>query len=103
MRFHKGNADIIKPFALKQEDGTTVIDITTYTVTWVWIDRDGNQPTGSPITGNKTTPTSGEVEFTIPSTMLASKAKYRTFINLATGGYNEDLDPFNVEVVEGTG
>ena len=102
MRFYKGNADIIKPFALVQNDGVTPVDITGFTMTWTWKTRDDTQPTGSPITGTITDAPNGKVEFEIPSTMLASIEKYITFINASLAGYDEDFKPINVQVIKGS-
>jgi len=102
MRFYKGNADIIKPFALVQNDGVTPVDITGFTMKWFWLDREDVQPSGSPITGSITDAPNGKVEFTIPATMLASIGKYITYINANLATYNEDFKPINVQVVEGS-
>jgi hypothetical protein len=102
MKFHKGNADIIKPFKLVQNDKTTPVDITGFTMTWTWKTREDTQPSGSPITGTITDAPNGLVEFKIPSTMLASEEKYVSYINAEGGLYNEDFKPINVQVVEGS-
>jgi hypothetical protein len=102
MRFYKGNEGVIKPFKLVKNDKTTAVDLTNLTVTWTWIDRDGNQPTGSPITGNVTDAVNGLVEFSIPATVLSTVGKYRSFINASGIGYNEDFKPINVQVVKGS-
>ncbi len=102
MRFYKGNADIIKPFALVKNDGVTPVDITNFAMTWTWKTRDDTQPSGSPITGNITDATNGKVEFEIPASMLAVIEKYITFINANLSGYDEDFKPINVQVVKGS-
>ncbi len=102
MRFHKGNADIIKPFALVQNDGVTPVDITGFTMKWFWLDREDVQPTGSPLTGSITDGTGGKVEFTLPVGLLAILGKYITYINGSIGAYNEDFKPINVQVVAGS-
>jgi len=102
MRFYKGNEAVIKPFKAVQNNKTTPVNLTGFTMKWFWTDRENTSPTGSPITATVTDATNGLFEFSIPATMLANLAKYITFINMSGIGYNEDLKPFNVEVVKGS-
>jgi hypothetical protein len=103
MKFHKGNASIIKPFKLVQADKTSAVDLTGRTLKWFWVDREDAQPSGSPITGViQGDPTLGLVNFTIPATILSIEGKYISYINASQGAYNEDFKPINVQVVEGS-
>lgn len=90
---------MVIPFKVVQGDGTTVKNLTGITVRWYFKDRDGNAPTGSPITGSVTDAANGLVEFTIPSGMFTTATKFKAQLNLSDGvNYEEDTEWFNVDV-----
>jgi hypothetical protein len=98
MRFFSYNKGMVKPFRIKERDGTDK-DLTGMTVKWYFIDRDGNVPTGNPITGSLTSPTLGKCSFTIPASFFVARARYTCMINITNGSsFDEDTDPFTVEV-----
>lgn len=99
MIFFKGNEGITVPFAMKKRDGTTVKNLTGLTITWTFKDRDGNIPSGSPVSCNILSATDGTFDATIPSGLFTTETKYRCQIHLEDGaGYVEDSKPFWVEV-----
>ncbi len=101
MRFFQSNEGMVKPFKITLNDGITGKNITGLTIKWYFKARDDSAPTGSPITGSITDGANGLVDFTIPSGIFATIAKYRCNLNLDSGaGYEEDTQSFNVDVVE---
>jgi len=84
MRFFTGDSGL-QPFVLVADDGITPLDLTGFTVTWVFTNRDGTTPGSTPITGNITAATSGEVEFDLPSSLTTAKTHYTTTIKAVSG------------------
>jgi len=103
MRYFKNNKGMTQPFKIVQGDGTTAKNLTGLTVTWRFKERDGTVPTGTPITGTVTDAAAGEVDMVIPSGTFSKVTAYTTQINLADGvNYDEDTDPFNVDIEDPT-
>ncbi len=98
MRFFAFNELFIKPFRIKNSDGTDK-DLSGITVTWNFIERDGTIPTGSPITGLVTVAANGQVQFTVPDGLFTEKTRFTSTLNLTDGsGYDEDTVPFIVDI-----
>lgn len=90
------------PFKITEADGTTVKNLTSIVCKLYLKDRDGNAPTGSPITGTVTDAVNGLVKFTIPTGMFTSApSSYKAQINLTTTTtYEEDTEWFSIDVDE---
>lgn len=98
MRFFAFNEGFIKPFRIKNTDGTDK-DLTGLTIAWHFTDRAGDVPTGSPITGTITVALQGQVEFTVPSGLFIEETRYTSQINLVDGvSFDEDTIPFTVDI-----
>ncbi len=98
MRFFAFNKGMVKPFRIKEGDGSDK-DLTGLTVKWNFKERDGTtSPTGNPITGNVTTPLEGKCEFQIPANFFKGAAKYNTQINITGGTLDEDTEPIVVDI-----
>jgi len=102
MRFYKDNKGMTQPFKIVQGDGTTAKSLTGITVKWFFKERDGTEPSGSPITGSVTDATNGLVDMIIPANMFTKATRYTCRINLTGTGYDEDTDPFNVDIDDPT-
>ena len=98
MRFFAFNELFIKPFRVKNQDGTDK-NLADITVKWYFIERDGTIPTGSPITGVVTVAANGQVQFTVPAGLFTEKTRFTSQLNLTDGsGYDEDTEPFIVDI-----
>lgn len=103
MRFYKDNKGMVIPFEIVQGDGTTAKNLTGLTVTWVFVKRDGTQPTDSPLSGTITDAANGLVSFTILAGITATVLRLSTRINMTDGGSNdEDTDKFDVDIDDPT-
>lgn len=109
MRFFKSNRGMTQRFQIFQGDGVTPKNLTGLTIKWYFKDRDGNAPSGSPITGVIAVAASGTVDFTIPSGLFSSApTKYTCHLMIADNAtpasatYLEDTEPFNVDVDAGS-
>lgn len=100
MRFWKSNKGFVVPFKIVEADGTTPKDLTGITVKWYFKDRDGNAPTGSPITGVNQTPlANGIVHFTIPAGIFDNINSFKSQLNLSDGAsYEEDAEIVQVDI-----
>jgi len=98
LRFFAFNELFIKPFRIKNQDGTDK-NLADITVKWYFIDRAGAAPTGNPITGVVTVAAEGKVQFTVPDGMFVAKTRFSSQLNLTDGsGYDEDTEPFIVDI-----
>lgn len=98
MRFFAYNELFIKPFRIKNQDGTDK-DLSDITVKWYFMDRSGNSPTGNPITGLVTVASEGKVQFTIPAGIFTEETRYTSQLNLTDdSGYDEDTETFTVDI-----
>lgn len=98
MRFFSFNEGFIKPFRIKNTDGTDK-DLTGITVKWFFIDRAGVAPTGNPITGVVTVALQGQVQFTVPAGIFTTKTRFTSQLNLTDGAdFDEDTVPFIVDI-----
>lgn len=97
MRFFAFNDGFVKPFKIKNADGTPK-DLIGLTVQWYFVDRDGNSPAGSPVPGVITDAAAGQVRFTIPEGMFTKKTRYICQLNLSSEGYDEDTKAFTVDI-----
>ena len=98
MRFFAFNELFIKPFRIKNQNGTDK-DLADITVKWYFIDRSGTAPAGNPITGLVTVASEGRVRFTVPAGMFIAKTRFTSQLNLTDGsGFDEDTEPFFVDI-----
>jgi len=99
MIFFNGNKGISVPFLAVKRDGTTVKDLTGLTLTWTFKDRNGDIPSGSPVSCNVLDAAAGTFDATIPAGLFTEETKYRCQIHFSDGAdYEEDSKPFWVEV-----